>query len=137
MSSSRKAIAILTLTAVAASVAWLAYTKKKRDNEESIETRSSPDNNLEQRTALAEAARSKGNKFYTDKKIDEAIACYTESITLYPRNHNDLRLAFANRAACHLLKVLSVVDFFFSFDRMNSEPLSKTAMKVIISFSFI
>jgi import receptor subunit TOM70 len=112
MSSNRRTIAFLALTAIAASSAWLIYSRKKRLPDESIDAHTSMDINMQQRTALAEAARSKGNKFYTDKKIDEAIACYTESINLYPSEHKDLRLAYANRAACNLLKVLHSRSIF-------------------------
>lgn len=112
MSSNRRTIAFLGFTAIAASSAWFFYSRKKRLSNELIDTHMSLDINIEQRTALAEAARSKGNKFYTDKKIDEAIACYTESIGLYPAEHKDLRLAYANRAACNLIKVLHSWSIF-------------------------
>lgn len=104
MSSTKKALTFLTLTAIAASTAWLLYNKKKICTNEPIEEEACQDKTLDQRMALAEAARIKGNKFYSDKKIEEAITCYTESIALYPADHKDLRLALANRAACHLLE---------------------------------
>lgn len=43
------------------------------------------------------ALKEKGNKALADNKFDEAVAAYTEAITLDPKNH----VLFSNRSAAH------------------------------------
>lgn len=51
---------------------------------------------------VATAARLRGNKYYNAGRFEDALKCYTEAISLYPPTHEDLSLAFSNRAAAHL-----------------------------------
>lgn len=44
----------------------------------------------------------KGNLAFKDGDIDLAIKNYNEAIELYPNDHQDLALTYANRAACYL-----------------------------------
>jgi hypothetical protein len=43
---------------------------------------------------------------FKDGDIELAIKCYNDAIDMYPLNHQDLALTYANRAACYLKWVL-------------------------------
>lgn len=71
----------------------------------------------QKRLELATTARSQGNDFYKVGDTHQAITFYTEAISLYPENHHDLALAYANRAACYLKLVFYIVQtIFFKFN---------------------
>lgn len=60
----------------------------------------------EKNEILAEAAKSRGNKFFNEKNYEEAITAYSEALHLYPVDHFSRCISYANRAACHLVLVL-------------------------------
>ena len=50
----------------------------------------------------AQAAKSKGNKYFKGGKYEQAIQCYTEAIGLCPPEHkSDISTFYQNRAAAH------------------------------------
>ncbi|XP_065055601.1 mitochondrial import receptor subunit TOM70-like [Rhopilema esculentum] len=51
---------------------------------------------------LAQSAKLKGNKYFKGGKYDSAIECYTEAITLCPKEKSDdIATFYQNRAAAH------------------------------------
>ncbi|KAJ3043774.1 TOM (translocase of outer membrane) complex component [Rhizophlyctis rosea] len=50
----------------------------------------------DKRAELAKTVKDAGNKYYSSKKFDEAIALYTQAITLHPH-----AVYYSNRAACY------------------------------------
>lgn len=118
-----KIVAILAIV-TAASLGGAYYWKNKMDQSEESTDQAIENADIEkskQPTAappkdssqLASIAKGRGNKFYNEKKLDEAIECYDEAIGLFPSEHPELRLTYANRAACHLLKVTQSDDLSF------------------------
>lgn len=60
-------------------------------------TRANPEElNPQERAALAQEAKSLGNKLYSDKKFKEAIEMYSRAISLAPA-----AVFYSNRAACY------------------------------------
>lgn len=54
------------------------------------------------RQELAQAAKTKGNRFFKEGKYEEAIKCYTEAITICPPDfQSDLSTFYQNRAAAY------------------------------------
>ena len=50
----------------------------------------------------AQAAKSKGNKYFKGGKYELAIQCYSEAIALCPAEHKgDIATFYQNRAAAH------------------------------------
>lgn len=58
---------------------------------------------IAERTILASRARSKGNWFFHDKKISQALECYDAAIRMSPAQDKDISLAYCNRAACNYM----------------------------------
>ena len=47
-------------------------------------------------------AKAKGNKYFKGQKYEQAIACYSEAMTLCPEDHKeDLAACYQNRAAAY------------------------------------
>lgn len=71
----------------------------KTDSSEESEEELNEDE-LTKKHDLATEHKQKGNIFVQQKKWDNAIACYSEAIKIFPYD----AVFYANRALCHLKK---------------------------------
>lgn len=85
---------------------------------------------IQERVALGNAAKVRGNKFFHASQLKEAIECYTEAISFYPESYKEASLAYANRAACNLALVPTVMLAPLLICRKNTSLSSATAPKV-------
>lgn len=104
-----------------------AINTNSQAQENSLSTTLSPCSSTSYESA--KAIKNEGNRHYGRGAYEKAIISYTEAISLYPPGHQDIALAFANRAACYI-QLGKFEDVIHDCDEaLKIQPLSLKAME--------